>query len=56
MYGDDEHIRQMEQRLAALYQGRRGRMINENQGWCVVCGKNLVNAGAGYDTCDECNP
>ena len=44
----------LERRLAAVYLGRRGKMHDAESGWCAGCGRRLVNAAAGYDTCDHC--
>lgn len=33
---------------------RKGQMITETMGWCVLCGENPVDTSDGTDTCNTC--
>lgn len=50
----DRRITRKTDGLDALYQQRRGRMTGEEYGWCVLCGRNRVNAAGGYGACTDC--
>jgi len=57
-------IRQLEARVQDLYKQRAGRIFLEEGnpsepgwrclGYCVSCGRNVVDAAAGFVTCFSC--
>lgn len=47
----DELVADLEEVVA---DGRAGTMVDERWGWCVSCGRELVDVGGGFDTCVSC--
>ncbi len=44
----------LENELETLYGKRKGKMVDNDWGWCVGCGKVKVCATDGDDTCGDC--
>jgi hypothetical protein len=47
-------INAYESALVDLYRARRGKMVDNSWGWCIGCGKVMVCAAGGDDTCGGC--
>jgi hypothetical protein len=59
-YSETELSRQIgrfEAAIGELYAARAGQLIDgrDGYGWCISCGRNPVNAAAGWDTCGSCS-
>ncbi|MGO9903909.1 MAG: hypothetical protein ACLP0J_30545 [Solirubrobacteraceae bacterium] len=56
--GLDRQIALLQSQLEQLYRHRAGRLhpTRPGWGWCQACGRELVHAADGYDTCPACTP
>lgn len=49
-----EEINKLLTQLKNMYEAQKGKMVDDQWGWCACCGRNQVNVEDGNDTCYDC--